>query len=345
MKRKPLKYEEQRWLVQFHNHQDHFQDMMYHPHYVSLPEAVVTTPSMMEDTTKAEEEGSLTDVPKENSGRVTPANTSVPTSSASVNTTGVAAQQPSGTNVNLPQVNTRVSSSSMPTQVTQQGQFATNPGIQRPPIGHMMIPVGRGMGRGTIPINRIQPGVRSISTVGQLRLEQIRAANLQQQQQHIRSVGGIQYPPGAGGAMMANPPPNYRTPMNALPQAMGHDTSQLSMQQQMMIRHHQQLQQRRMMMARMQQQQRQRAAMMQAAGYQQQQQQQQYAMRAAVPMQANPPMQMQQVMQPQQPQYVQQPPPVPGGGIMMRVRPAGQPMAYQPAGMNPNMSQQPPLYR
>ena len=25
MKRKPLKYEEQRWLVQFHNHQDQFQ--------------------------------------------------------------------------------------------------------------------------------------------------------------------------------------------------------------------------------------------------------------------------------------------------------------------------------
>ena len=38
MKRKPLKYEEQKNLVSFHSHQNRFKDMMYKPYYVSLPD-------------------------------------------------------------------------------------------------------------------------------------------------------------------------------------------------------------------------------------------------------------------------------------------------------------------
>lgn len=38
MKRKPLKYEEQKKLVSFHTHQNRFKEMMYKPYYVSLPD-------------------------------------------------------------------------------------------------------------------------------------------------------------------------------------------------------------------------------------------------------------------------------------------------------------------
>ena len=40
VKRKPLRFEEQRWLLRFHTHQDQFKDMMYRPSFVKLPEAV-----------------------------------------------------------------------------------------------------------------------------------------------------------------------------------------------------------------------------------------------------------------------------------------------------------------
>ena len=54
VKRKPLRFEEQRWLLRFHTHQDQFQDMMYHPNYVKLPESI---PQEVEDTAKAIEDG------------------------------------------------------------------------------------------------------------------------------------------------------------------------------------------------------------------------------------------------------------------------------------------------
>ena len=44
MKRKPLKYEEQRRLVRFHTHQSRFQDMMFKTHYVSLPDLTPVAP-------------------------------------------------------------------------------------------------------------------------------------------------------------------------------------------------------------------------------------------------------------------------------------------------------------
>ena len=358
MKRKPLKYEEQRWLVQFHTHQDHFQDMMYHPHYVSLPEAATATPSVMEDPAKTEEEGSLTDTQKEGAGQTGSATaTAVPNPnapSASTAGVGVASQPPVGTSVNPPQgagTMRMPPSSAMPTQASQQGQFTINPAMaNRPTMNQaMMMGAGRGMSRpmvtaGGVPINRMMPpgALAAARPEYRMRLEQIRAANLHQQ--HIRSSGGVQYQTGpGGGVMIGNAPPNYHpSPVNPMnPASVGHDASQLNMQQQLMFQRHQQMQHRRMMAVRLQQQQLQRQrAMMHAhaaAGYSQPQQQQPYAIRPA-PMQANPPMPMQQVMQ--QPQYVQQP-----GGMMMRApRPPGQAMAYQP-GMNPTMPQQPPMYR
>lgn len=54
MKRKPLRFEEQRWLLRFHTHQDQFQEMMYHPHFVKLPESIVPE---VEDTAKVTEDG------------------------------------------------------------------------------------------------------------------------------------------------------------------------------------------------------------------------------------------------------------------------------------------------
>lgn len=344
MKRKPLKYEEQRWLVQFHNHQDHFQEMMYNSHYVSLPE-VATPAAVMDDGVKSEEDGALMDVPKENTGQVSSASVTVTTPSTSVSTSGVgmASQQPS----NQAQVGSAVRpppSANVTAQAAHQGQFTLNPGMaQRAPLVHMM-GAGRSMPRAMLggsgmPMSRmVQPGSASAGmalnrpdVTQRLRLEQIRTANLQQQ--HIRSV---QYPPAPGGVVMTSA---YRPQMGGMNPAagVGHDTSQLNMQQIMFQRHHQQMQQRRMMavqLQRQQQLQRQRAAMMaQATGYPQQQQ---YSMRPT-PMQANPPMPMQQVIQPQ---YVQQAP----GGMMMRApRPPGQ-LTYQP-GMNPTMPQQPPMYR
>lgn len=364
LKRKPLKYEEQRWMVQFHTHQDQFQDMMYQPHYVSLPEAAAAVPSVMEDTTKTEDEASLADTAKESSSNQvsgSSTNTTVPTPSVAMPTSsgvGVASQPPIS---NQPQVSGAVRpppSVAMPTQSSQQAQFTINQtgmGQRAPgPMNPMMMSAGRGMGRGmmggagAVSLNRmIQPGMNQTPLSARpdmrMRLEQIRAANLQQQ--HVRTGAGVQYAPGPGGVMIGNPPPNYRSPMNTMNPVgpgVGHDPSQqltMQQQQQLMYQRHQQMQ-RRLMAARLQQQQqmqRQRAAMMQA-GYPQQQQ---YAMRPG-PMQANPPMPMQQVMQPpQQPQYIQQA----TGGMMMRAsRPPGQPMAYQP-GMNPSMPQQPPMYR
>lgn len=40
VKRKPLRFEEQRWLLRFHTHQEQFKEMMYRPSFVKLPEAV-----------------------------------------------------------------------------------------------------------------------------------------------------------------------------------------------------------------------------------------------------------------------------------------------------------------
>ncbi len=42
VKRKPLRFEEQRWLLRFHTHQEQFKDMMCRPYFVKLPEAVDT---------------------------------------------------------------------------------------------------------------------------------------------------------------------------------------------------------------------------------------------------------------------------------------------------------------
>ena len=318
--------------------------MMYNPHYVSLPE-VTTPPDVVDDGVKfkSDEDGALTEAPKENAGQISSASATVATPSTSVSTPGVgmASQQPS---INQTQVGSAVRpppSATIPSQAAQQGQFTLNPGIApRAPMVHML-GAGRGMvrGMGGMPMNRmVQPGGAGMALnrpdiAQRMRLEQIRTANLQQQ--HIRSGTGIQYPPAPGGVMMTSA---YRPPMGAMnPAGVGHDTSQLNMQQ-LMFQRHQQMQQRRMMAAQLRQQQqlqRQRAVMMQAAtAYPQQQQ---YGMRPA-PMQANPPMPMQQVMQ--QPQYVQQTP----GGMMMRApRPPGQ-LTYQP-GMNPTMPQQPPMYR
>ena len=209
---------------------------------------------------------------------------------------------------------------------------------------------GTGSGAtGMAPMNHImaqQAGPRMPAMSARMRLEQIRAQNLQL----IRAWGG-QYPAGAG-PMMGNPPLNYRSPiMTGMPPGgpggmmITHD-----MQQQMLLRY-QQVQQRRLQIARMQQmqvQQRRAAAMQQMAAGSYPAgaaQGQQYAMRPRPsPMQANPLMPMGQMMQPpQQTQYAQQPP-----GMMMPggPRPPGQPtMGYQP-GMNPNMQPgQPPMYR
>ena len=358
--------------------------MMYQPHYVSLPEAAPAAPSVLEDPTKTEEDASLADATKESAGQVSTANTSIAAPSAApVSTTGVAGGPgvtiSQGASVNQPQVSGAVRpppSTAMPTQAAQQGQFTLNQGMQRPGgMSHMMMGAGRGMGRGMMggvtaagggmaPMARMiaqqQPGGPGIPAMSRMRLEQIRAQNLQQQQQQIRAGGGgVQYAPGTG-PMMGNPPPNYRSPMTVTMNPGGmppggpggmamatHDASHNVMQQQMILRH-QQVQQRRMQVARMQQlqmQQRQRAAMQMAAGgYPAGAQGQQYAMRPA-PMQANPPMPMGHVMHPpQQPQYVQQ---APGAGMILHggPRPPGQPpMGYQ-SGMNPNMTGQPPMYR
>ena len=275
--------------------------MMYRPHYVSLPEAAPTTPSALEDTTKTEEDTSLTDVKKESAGQVpATASTSITTSSATPASTtgvggamGVASQQPLGsTHVNQPQVSGAMrppSSATMPSQVAQQGQFTLNPGMPRPggaTMSHMMMAAGRGaMGRGMMggagggaagmaTINRMMVaqqaaghGMPAISA--RMRLEQIRAQNLQQQQQ-IRAGGG-QYPAGAGPMMGNPPPPNYRSPMmnpaagGMPPGGPGGMVTTHDMQQQMLLRHQQA--QRRMQMHRYQQLQMQRraAAMQQMA--------------------------------------------------------------------------------
>lgn len=355
---------------------------MFHPHYVSLPEAAPAAPTTLEGTTKVEEDNPMAeDVKKENGGQLSSAaaNTSIATSnSTAVSSSGmgggvgaVSQHSMGGGNVHQPQVSGTIrpsQSTTIPNQAAQQGQFTLNSGMHRPGPGatmnHMMMNAGRGMGRGMMGgataigggMNRMtgqglqQAGMPPMS---RMKLEQIRAQNLmhlQQQQQQIR--GGVQYPPGTA-PMMGNPPPNYRSPMGMNPAGMPpgpgrmgmttHDATPV-MQHKIMLMRHQQAQQ--MHQARLQQLQlqRQRAAMMAAGGYHGQSQQ--FAMRSA-PMQANPPMQMGHVMQaPQQPQYVQQ---APGPGMMMapggpRGPPGQPPMGYQP-GMNPNMPGQPPMYR
>ncbi len=352
--------------------------MMYRPHYVSLPEAAPTASTALDDAPKPEEDASLTDATKESARQVTTtANTSIAaaTSSATpVSTTGVggamgvASQQPVGSgNMNPPQASGTIRpppSTNIPSQAAQQGQFTLNQGMQHRAPNAMMMrqgAMGRGMMGGAgggaaagmqVSMNRMmaaqQQGGSMPAMNARLRLEQIRAQNLQQQQQ-LRAGGG-QYPAAAAaaaaGQMMGNhPPPNYRTPMmnpaagGMPPGAPGGMMATHDMQQQMLLRH-QQAQQRRMQMARLQQIQLQRraAAMQQmaAGGYPAGAVQgQQYAMRPGPggPMQANPPMPMGQI------QYVQQQPPgmMPGGPRP----PAQAPMGYQP-GMNPG---QPPMYR
>jgi hypothetical protein len=282
--------------------------MMYRPHYVSLPEAAPTTSTALDDTPKPEEDASLTDATKESARQVTTAaNTAsiaAATSSATpVSTTGVggamgvASQQPiSSGNMNPPQASGTIRpppSTSIPSQAAQQGQFTLNQGMQHRPPNAMMMrqgAMGRGMMGGAggvaaagmqVPMNRMmaaqQQGGGMPAMTARLRLQQIRAQNLQQWQQ-IRA-GGAQYPAAAAatGKMMGNhPPQNYRTPMmdpaaGGMPLgAPGGMMSTHELQQQMLLRH-QQAQQRRIQMARIQQMQMQRraAAMQQmaASGY------------------------------------------------------------------------------
>jgi len=51
VKKKTLRFEEQRWLLRFHTHQDKYKDMMYKSSFVKLPEAVST------EVDKGKEEG------------------------------------------------------------------------------------------------------------------------------------------------------------------------------------------------------------------------------------------------------------------------------------------------
>ena len=238
----------------------------------------------------------------------------------------------------------------------ETAHFTLNPGTQQPGrMSHLMMGAGRGMGMmggataagsGMAPVNPMmaqQPGGPMMPVMSRMRLEQIRAQNLQQQQQQIRAGGGgVQYPPAPGtGPMMGNPPPpNYRSSMAMNPGEMPprpggtgmstHDASHNVMQRQMQLRHQQM--QRKIQAARIQQlqmQQRQRAAMQLAAGgYPAGAQGQQSAMRPA-PMQTNPPMPMGHVMHPpQQPQYIQQ---APGGRQLIHGAPSPPPYYGQQA--------------
>ncbi len=53
MKRKPLKYEEQRKLIRFHTHQNHLQAPMHKMHYVSLPD-LTPVPDELKDAEETE---------------------------------------------------------------------------------------------------------------------------------------------------------------------------------------------------------------------------------------------------------------------------------------------------
>ena len=126
MKRKPLKYEEQRKLVSLHSHQNRFKEMMHKPYYVSLPDPTPQT-NPFADTPE-----SVSD--SQPPGKAEAALASDQESSNKLVTVASAAQMaPGATTTNSTHVGMRpqVPSNQMQHPVSMQGPFARHP-MQQP---------------------------------------------------------------------------------------------------------------------------------------------------------------------------------------------------------------------
>lgn len=124
MKRKPLKYEEQRKLVSLHSHQNRFKDMMYKPYYVSLPDPTpqtnpfADTPEIVCDSQPPGKVEAASD--QESSNKL-------------VTVASTAQMAPGATTTNSTHVGMRpqVASNQMQHPVSMQGPYARHP-MQQP---------------------------------------------------------------------------------------------------------------------------------------------------------------------------------------------------------------------
>lgn len=282
MKRKPLKFEEQRHLVRFHAHQTQFQNFITGPHTVKLPseEQVPMGPPAMP-------EGDKTSDIAQNDASKPPRTISI---SGTVTGRESGDQGGGGVAGTLPHPSAAAAaggSGMVPVGPAPRHQEHYPPGI-RP----MMM------------TQRPQP--QYVTRPATMNAEQMRQAQLMKEtlnkikRDQMAHMAGVMPPPMYPGmATQGIPMSSYTTQMRR------------QQQLQVMQQHHQFQQQKRMHMMRVQQQQQQQMHQQQIlnqqyGSYQAQQAQQapgMHAMRAApmqaTPMQANPPMQMQQVMQQQ----------------------------------------------
>jgi len=286
MKRKPLKYEEQKKLVSFHSHQNRFKEMMYKPYYVSLPDPTPqdnpflepSRPPTTDPQTPSKVDRSATEAMKPDAmtGQTTPGATTANTQAVSTRPSISAGQmQPPGSMTSytaLHQVH----------PVTQHPIAGHRPFVQPPP--HGMIPQPPVMAAQPQPYQTMQdPSMKK-------RLEKIKRDNIVYIQQGTTAQPPPMYP-GHTGVQVT------RTPVYAIPGGMSIQEQLARMSPQRRVAY---LQQQQRLRQHQQQQQQQRMAMAAAArrqpgpmmGQFNPQFQQVQPMR---PMQATPAMPMQQV--------------------------------------------------
>lgn len=287
MKRKPLKYEEQKKLVSFHSHQNRFKEMMYKPYYVSLPDPTPqdnpflepSRPPTSDPQTPSKVDGTATEAAKPDAmtGQTTPTAISNPQAAAMRPPIPASQMQPPGSMTSY----TALHQVHPPTQQPIAGhrQF-----VQQPL--HSMIPQPAAMAAQPQPYQTMQnPSMKKT-------LEKIKRDNIVFIQQGTAQPPPM-YPGHTGGQMT-------RTPAYAMPSGMSvqEQLARLSPQRRALyIQQHQQ----RIRQQQQHQQHQQRMAMAAAAARRQPgpimgqfnpQFQQVQPMR---PMQATPAMPMQQV--------------------------------------------------
>ena len=324
VKRKPLRFEEQRWLLRFHTHQEQFKAMMYQPNFVRLPETVATEVvnggKMVEDvaTPSAVEDDKVLGREVAKAG---PTNVKAGAMAGSIGAGGPNQPLPTHTGSNPVQVHvaTRAHTHTcrhtcVQTHPHAHTQVPSQVPFPRPaPLPQQVIPGVHMAG----PQQTVRPNyparMPGIDPERRMILGRIRSNAMSMQTRVANPAAGAQYP---GGHPMyqqraMTPNPGFTNPATA----------------QMMIlkQHHQ----RRLMMQQMQQ----RNQIMQHGQYRQFHPGMQGQMQ---PMQANPPVPMHHVMR--QGGYGQQMMPQ-QGGMMVPGNQGG--MQYPPTGMNtihrPNM--------
>lgn len=329
MKRKPLKYDEQRRTIRFHTHQNHLQSSMCQMHSVSLPD--------------------LTPLPAEEKS---PVDT---TTKPSADARPIKEEKPG--EATLPQ----------PPDTKQLSMIATMPpgqGVQQPrlPMGaprpmpgqataatflSPMRPVPPGIMERAYPPGT-QPGVYSAQAQRAAKLRQIQQQQLSASWQSQNSMGSQM---GMGfAAPQSRPQTQQSYPMGAVQQGamlqrhgmMGYNNPQYQARlRQLQMIQRMPLEQRLRYRQQLQLQHQQRAAMMANQQHQQmgqfnpQMQYRQMPHQGMRPMQANPPVPMQQVLQQSYPGGA--PPPQ----QQMMVRPQQMQYQQQPQRMNP---MHPPMF-